>query len=296
MKKIAITGANSSVGKNLLMHIAASEDFAAVAGARSESALSGLPKGDRIESRAISYEDVDGLAEAFANCQVVVHLAGILIESRNSKYQAANVDATVAVAEAARQAGVGHLVFISVVGADGNSSNPYFRTKGQAEQAIAGVGIPATIIRTPLLLGPGTAGARSMLWAASQAKAKLLGGGHYTMHPLDVDDLSRAVLNCCNDKPAGSRTLELVGPEGIAYCDLIRKIASLKGNTDISIATIPIWSAKLGAAIGSRLKGGGITPAVIDVITIDETVAHNAAQELGITLTTLDQTLEKILE
>ena len=293
--KIAITGANSSVGKNLLTQITKDPSLEAIAGVRSESAFASLPESDRIQPRTINYEDVPDLSTAFQDCDVVVHLAGILIETKHSKYESANVDATAAVVKAAQQAGAKHLIFVSVVGADNNSKNRYFKTKGDAEQLIANSGISATILRTPLLLGPGTAGADSVKWAASKPKAKLLGGGNYTMHPLDVNDLSAAILNCSRNQVDEVRTLELVGPEGILYRDLISKLAELKGN-DITIASVPIWTAKLGAAIGSRLKGGGITPAVIDVITIDETVAHKGADELGVNLTPLQQTLTNILE
>ncbi len=295
MIKIAITGANSSVGINLLNKIADSDEFEAMAGVRSESAFAALPTSERITPRTISYSDVSNLSAAFDGCRAVVHLAGILIESKHSKYQAANVDATAAVVAAASEAGVEHIVFISVIGAEDKASNPYFRSKGEAEKVITASGITSTIIRTPLLLGRGTAGADSVLWAASQPKAKLLGGGNYTMHPLDVDDLGQAVLNCCRQPPQTSRTLEMVGPEAIPYRELIRKLASLKGN-DVTIATVPVWSAKLGAAVSSMIKGGGITPAVIDVITTDESVPHNDADELGVTLTPLNDTLNKILE
>ena len=50
-----------------------------------------------------------------------------------------------------------------------------------------------------------------------------------------------------------------------------------------------------GAAIKSRLSGGGVSSAVIDVITANEQVAHNADAALGITLTPLSETLAKIL-
>ncbi|MEC8430721.1 MAG: hypothetical protein VXZ29_05110 [Pseudomonadota bacterium] len=53
--------------------------------------------------------------------------------------------------------------------------------------------------------------------------------------------------------------------------------------------------AKLGAAITSMLKGGGITPTVIDVITMNEFVAENADEKIGINLTPLEDTLRKIL-
>jgi hypothetical protein len=71
-------------------------------------------------------------------------------------------------------------------------------------------------------------------------------------------------------------------------------MAGLLGN-EIEIASIPIWVAKLGAAIGSRLRGGGFSPTVIDVITIDEKVDENADKTLGLSLTPLDKTLQKIL-
>jgi len=63
----------------------------------------------------------------------------------------------------------------------------------------------------------------------------------------------------------------------------------------LTIGKIPIWSAKLGAAITSRLRGGGISPTIIDVITSSEVVQKNADAEMGISLTPLSTTLETIL-
>jgi len=57
----------------------------------------------------------------------------------------------------------------------------------------------------------------------------------------------------------------------------------------------PIWMAKLGAGIASFMQGGGMSPTVIDVITADEVVEKNADWELDITLTSLSDTLQKIL-
>jgi hypothetical protein len=87
---------------------------------------------------------------------------------------------------------------------------------------------------------------------------------------------------------------ELAGPQPVSYRDLIEQVASMMGRT-VSYGVVPIWVAKLGAAIGSRMKGGGVTPTVIDVITTSESVTHNADVDLGVTLTPLSETLEKIL-
>jgi uncharacterized protein YbjT (DUF2867 family) len=163
-----------------------------------------------------------------------------------------------------------------------------------AEKVVEESEISATIIRTPILLGPNTAGARSLVGSATKSRAKLLGGGRYFMRPLDVDDLSKAILQSCKRQAKGVAVHELAGPDSISYCDLVRQVAKLLGK-DVVIGTIPIWSAKLVAAISSRLKGGGISPTVIDVITMDEVVQSNADVDIGIALTPLKETLEKIL-
>ena len=292
--KIAVTGANSSVGRNLLGHVTEEGDIHIIAGVRSESASASLPVSPKITARIISYDDVGELAKAMEGASCTVHLAGILIESRASTYENANVAATAAVVEASQRAGVQHIVLISVLGANPDSSNRFLRSKGEAERAVADSGISSTILRTPILLGPGTAGAAALVGLATRRRARLLGGGRNKMRPLDVDDLSRAILHICETPLEGASIHELVGPESIAYRDLLTRVAGLLG-CSLSIGTIPLWMAKSGAAITSRLRGGGISPTVIDVITRDEVVQVNADTELGISLTPLSATLEKIL-
>jgi NADH dehydrogenase len=291
---IAVTGANSSVGQNLLAHVADRGDINVIAGVRSERAAASLPDSPQIDARVISYDDVGELAEAIEGALCLVHLAGILIESRASSYANANVAATAAVVEASRGAGVQHIVLVSVLGARSDSPNRFLRSKGDAERAVAESGISSSIIRTPILLGPGTAGANSLVRTAMRGKAKLLGGGRYVMRPLDLDDLSLAILQACTTRPEGVSIHELVGPEPITYRALVTRVAGMMGNA-LSLGTIPVWIAKSSAAVTSRLNGGGISPTVIDVITADEVIEKNAAVEMGIHLTPLSRTLEKIL-
>jgi NADH dehydrogenase len=291
---IAITGANSGVGKILLRHLASRADFHVVACVRSARAAAALPASPQISARAIDYDDREGLASALRGSSCVVHLAGILFESPATTYQTANVAATEAVVDASRRAGVGRLVLVSVLGADPASTNRYLRSKGRAEQIVAESGLSAAIIRTPILLGPGMAAARAIVGAASQRKVTLLGGGRHSIRPLDVDDLSRAILRCCERAGAGTAIYELVGPEPAAYRDVIARTAALLGH-DVSIRSVPVWLARLGAAVAGWTRRGGMTPTVIDVITSNEDVHENADVALGVTLTPLATTIEKLL-
>ena len=291
---LAITGANSGVGNILLRHLAARSDIRVVACVRSARAAATLRADPGISVREIDYADRDRLAAALTGADCVVHLAGILFESAASTYQTANVDATEAVVDACRKAGVPHIVLISVLGADPGSPNRFWRSRGRAERIVADSGLAATIIRTPILLGPGMAAARAVVHAASQRSVTLVGGGSHSVRPLDVDDLSRAIVRCCETPRAGVAIYELVGPEPTTYRDVIARTAALMGR-DVAVRSLPIWLAKLGATAAGWTRRGGMTATVIDVIASNESVQANADVELGVTLTPLSTTLGKLL-
>ena len=292
---VAVTGANSAVGKALLTQVAGGEALRAVAIVRREAALEGLPRSPRIASRVVTYEQPQRLIEALTGADCVVHLAGILFESRTSDYRTGNVESTRALVQAAQAAAVRHIVFVSSLGANPRSSNGYFRSKGEAERLVADAGIDATTIRTPLLLGPDTAGGRALLRTAAGSSARVLGGGLHRLRPLDVDDLCRAILSCCREPAGGVRTCNLVGPTMLTQRELLQRIARLLGH-DLSIRSTPVRLARLVAGLASLIRTGGMTPAVIDVITSEEAVDRNADEKLGISLTPLSDTLAKLCE
>ena len=292
--RIAITGANSAVGKVLLRHVADQSDTHAVACVRSARAATTLPASPNISPCVVDYHDREKLTTALTGNTCAIHLAGILMESPASSYQVANVDATRSVVDACRKAGVGHVVLVSALGADPKAANRYLSSKGEAERIVVESGVSAAIIRTPILLGPETAGGRAVVHAAALRTVTLLGGGRHAIRPLDVDDLSRAILRCCRSPRAGAAIYELVGPETVTYRDVIVRTAKLMGR-DVAIRSMPVWLARLGAAIAGWRRRGGMTPTVIEVITSHEVVRQNADVALGVSLSPLSATLEKLL-
>ena len=291
--KIAITGANSAVGKALLRQLSEQNDLQAVAAVRSERAAATLPSMVQVTPSLIDYRHVDSLIAAFAGATTVVHLAGILIEGPETTYQTANVDVTRAVLDAAAATDVQHLVLVSTLDADPQATNRYYRSKGDAEHLVHESALSATIIRTPILLGPETAGARALLHLAAKPSVRILGGGHHSLRPLDIDDLSIAILGACHRRPPGVRVHDLAGPTTTTYRDLILETGRHLGTTP-TITSLPIGIARLAATVGGLVKRGGMTPTVIDVITADEVVPHNADGDLGVTLTSLSTTISKL--
>lgn len=152
--KIAlVAGASGLVGGFALDALLDAPDYARV------YALTRRPLGKehpRLANRTVIFErlseQLKGLVVQDAFCAI-----GSTIAEAGSQegFRAADVDAVLLFARAARAAQATRLVVVSSVGADSSAKNFYLRTKGEMEEAVAGLGFTSLDILQPsLLLGP----------------------------------------------------------------------------------------------------------------------------------------------
>jgi uncharacterized protein YbjT (DUF2867 family) len=290
--RLVVTGANGAVGRALLRGVRSHRPapFEVVAAVRSERSASELrPLMAPLGAVArVSYGDPASLAAAFDGASAVVHLAGVLVERPDSSYEAANVETTRRVADAARRSGVGKLVFVSAIGADARSANRYWRTKGEAEGLVWASAVPHTVLRVPMLLGHGTEAGAALRRRLGRRVVPLLDGGRTLQQPLDVDDLARAAIVACHPGVAENGSLELVGPVSLPDRAIVERAARLTGRR-IRIISVPTPPVRLALSVLRRVAARGVSPDVLEVLTTDTRVDPGpAARALGIALTGLD--------
>jgi NADH dehydrogenase len=293
--KVVITGANGAVGQAILRLAQASAnshlDF--VAAVRSERVIKDLPQAHNIHVALVSYGGVASLCAALERSSAVIHLAGILVETPGSTYELANVETTRCVVEAAKKMGVGKIVYVSSIGADAGSPNRYWSTKGRAEAVVRESGCAYTILRVPLLLGPGTEGAAGLRRHLNRSLIVLPGGGRHVQQPLDVDDLARATLRAAERNVATNVTLNLVGPIALSEGDILRRAARVLCR-NVRICSIPVFLVRTALAVRQGLGASGLSPDVLDVITADtQQDPRPAATDLRIVLTGIDDMINR---
>lgn len=295
--KVVITGANSAVGQAILRCGAAQPTMPTVlvAAVRSERAAEQIRSlvVDANRLVRISYDDPRNLDAVLQGASAIIHLAGILVETSDSRYEQANVAATRSVVEAAKRNSVQKFILVSATGADETSCNRYYRTKGQAESLLRTSGLCYTVLRVPLLLGPGTAGAAALQRSVSRRRARLISGGRNLQQPLYVDDLARAaVLAATQASVANNLTLNLVGPVSLPERELVERAARLLGR-EVRIGSIPKTLFSLVLAIRQRIAGPGFSPDALEVVTADTRLdPRRAACKLGIQLTGIEEMIK----
>lgn len=110
MRRIAVTGASGFLGRRIV-ELALGRDCSVVATSRGRGPIT---FGRGITFHAAEITDLDALARAFDNCEVVIHCAALSVDwGPREAFRRINVEGTRTVVEAARRAGVRRLVHVS---------------------------------------------------------------------------------------------------------------------------------------------------------------------------------------
>ncbi len=294
--RFLVTGANGHLGRRLLTRLAA-EGRSARALVRSERAartLRTLPCASSFEIRIAEYADRGAVAEAAAGCDFVVHLVGILKETRDTKYADAHERTAEVLAEAAARAGARRIVTLSIVGARPDHENPCLASKGRAEQILLRGDVPAVVLQVPMVLGPGEIAAQALRGKALAPFVALPRGGASLEQPIDSGDVISAILAAAERPGLGGKTLQLAGPESIPHRELVARAAALHGRRP-RIVPIPLPILRLVAALFEQFFANPpLTRAMLGVLDHDDRIdPAPACAQLGLTLTPLAETLRR---
>lgn len=241
--KLLVTGGAGHLGRHVVRAAAAAGHSVRIASRKPRPA--GRPSPDDPLSLAewaqldLAAPSGGGLSEALAGIDAVVHAAS---DARHS--QAVDVEGSRRLFEAARQARVAHLLFVSIVGIDRNPLT-YYRHKLATEGDLAASGLPHSILRATqfhwfvdYLLGQ-----------AARAPFVMLLPAGFHVQPVDEDEVAARVVSALADGPGG-RLRDFAGPEPMT---LRHATALWKGIRRVKKPVIPVW---LPGGTAAALRAG----------------------------------------
>jgi NADH dehydrogenase len=292
--QVLITGANGRLGRRLIQRFGSVAPVRAVV--RSDAARRSLEdvRSETVDVRVLDYADANALAEAATGCTHVVHLVGIIKESRASSFADAHERATAALIDAAAATGIERILYLSIVGADPRSANACLRSKGRAERALLDAATPALVMRVPMVLGEGDPSTRALARRAGSQVTFLLRGSSLEQ-PIYANDVVEALVKALSPS-TGSGAIDLGGPESLSRTALVRRAARILGRDPV-VVSLPL-ALGLGAAwvFEKTSASPPISRAMLGVLDHDDSVdPMPACRRLGLALTPLDTMLERCL-
>ena len=209
--KVAVVGGTGVLGSLLVTELAARGDEVLVLSRRAGATL---PEG--ATHRRVDLSGGEGLAEALAGVEVVIDAA-----NTSPNAGKALVAGTRRLIDAAAEAGVGHLLGVSIVGCD-RVPMPYYKAKVEQEEATAAGKVPWSLVRA-------TQFHNLLDWAfQSAARWRLLPTGKARLQPIDPVVVAKRLVQAAHTEPAG-RLPDIAGPEVRTLTELAQTWRDAKG-------------------------------------------------------------------
>ena len=161
---------------------------------------------------------------------------------------------------AAREAGVGRVVYVSGAGAAPDAERHWFRAKWRAEEAIRGSGMTWTIVRPTWLYGPRDVSLNRFVGFARRLPAvPMTNFGNQLLAPAWVGDAAALVADALTDPAAEGQVLELGGPDTLPMREVIAAALRVAGLRR-PILPGPALLLKLGSLPLTLLPGAAPHP------------------------------------
>jgi uncharacterized protein YbjT (DUF2867 family) len=229
---ILVTGGTGFIGKALIRHLVELGHPVRTL-IRPAQRTPGLPRGVPVNVAVSSLSDERGLRAAMVGVDTIYHLAGGEWRGPRASLLDIDIQGTRSVVQAAEDAGVQRIFYVSHLGADRASAYPVQKAKGIAEEFIRRSSLTYTILRSAIVFGPNdrfsTGIARIM--GATPFIFLMPGDGSALLQPLWVEDLVTCLVWSLEDPETHNKIFDIGGPEYLTFrqiAELVRQETGLR--------------------------------------------------------------------
>ncbi|MGA9532397.1 MAG: NAD(P)H-binding protein [Anaerolineales bacterium] len=278
---ILVTGATGFIGRSLLRNLESSGEAVRIL-LRPKPDSPALPRGSSFEIALASMSDRRGLRAAMVGVDTVVHLASAEAQGGQGDLDAVDVRGTEFIAEAASDAKVERIFYLSHLGASPSSAFPLLRAKALAEEHIRRSGVPHIILRSGLVFGEADRFLTSlaMLLAASPLLFPIPGNGDVLVHPLWIGDLVTGVDWLLHDPEFRGGTFEIGGPEHFHFHDVVTTVMETCGSKRILTPLRPPYLRGLTWLLERMLPRPPVNTNTIDYLAMNRTAPLDSMARL----------------
>ena len=292
--KILVTGGTGVIGEGVISEL--------IERGHSVRLLSRHAKEDAkqwpgVEPFVGNVADAASLASAAAECDVILHIAGIVAEEPPEvTFANVNVGGTANMIDEAKRANVSRFIFVSSLGADIGESD-YHRSKFEAERLVQKSGLQWTIVRPGNVYGPGDEVISTVLKMVRALPAvPVIDDGEQEFQPIWHEDLARILAAIAERDDLAGQVLEAAGPERTTMNDLLRRFSEITGRSPVRVP-VPMALASLTARLTPSIVSLPVDENKLTMLEEKNVVRGKSAVEaLGLSATPLDRGLRLLAD
>ena len=236
--RVVVFGASGTIGRALLPALDREHEVVAVS-RRPRAAQS-----ERTHWAVADAGDPASVRRVLEATQVVYYLVHSLdspdFEERDR--QAAEI-----VAREAERAGVAQIIYLGGLGDDAPGLSPHLRSRIETGRRLASGGVPVTVLRAAMVIGPGSAAFETIVALVDRLPGMVTPRWVSTpTQPIALVDAVRYLAGLCGLEKAFGASFDAGGPEVMTYREMIERIARLRGRHPL-IVEVPVLSPRLSS-------------------------------------------------
>ena len=237
-----------------------------------------LPRGVSVEATVSSLTDERSLRAAMIGVDTVFHLASAEWKGPRASLMNTDILGTRGVVQAAVDAGVRRLFYISHLGADRASAYPVLKAKAIAEEFIRRSGLDYTILRSAIVFGPNDGFTTGLAAIASGLPFVFLrpGNGNVLLQPLWIEDLVTCLTWALEDPETVNHMYEIGGPEYFTFNQILEIVFEKLGLRRSLVNVRPPYLRALTVVLDSFFPGLPISVYWLDYLAANRTCALDA--------------------
>ena len=248
MQRVAIAGATGYIGGRLAPRLL-EEGYGLRCLVRTARKLEerDWTKDARVEICTSDLSDQTSLTRDLTGCDAAFYLVHSMMSSDRAY---ANQDLALALtfAAAARDAGVGRIIYLGGLGEMGPGLSEHLESRRQVETALASTGVPVTVLRAAMIIGSGSASFEILRYLVQRLPIMITPTWVSTRcQPIAVDNVLSYLVGVLSIADTTGEVFDIGGREVLSYRNIMHIMAEELGLPRRWIIPVPILTPRLSS-------------------------------------------------
>ena len=220
------------------------------------------------------------ISEALAGVDMAYYLVHSM--SGGSDFHELDMRAARAFGKAAKDAGVGRIVYLGGLGDPEADLSPHLRSRQETGQALREGGVPVTEFRAAVIIGSGSISFEMVRYLVERLPVMVCPRWIYSrIQPIAVDDLLEYLVSALDTPESMGRTIEIGGEDVTTYRGLMLGYAEARGLRR-AMLPVPVLTPRLSSYWVHWMTPipAGITEALVEGLRNDVVVTDVLARKL----------------
>jgi uncharacterized protein YbjT (DUF2867 family) len=151
-------------------------------------------------------------------------------------------------AGAARDEGVGRIVYLGGITPDGEELSPHLASRKEVGEVLLASGVPTAVLNAAIIIGSGSASFEMLRYLTERLPAMVTPRWvHNRIQPIAVRDVLHYLTHAAGLPPEVNRAFDIGGPDVLTYVEMMRRYAVVSKLPRRVVLPVPVLTPWLSA-------------------------------------------------